>query len=154
MIKEIVKSNRNEELTKQLLKIWHTAVISTHTFLTTEDIEKIIPEVQEGIKQITYLYLYYEGDQILGFMGVENQKIEMLFIDNDARGQGIGRKLIEFAITTLKITSVDVNEQNIQGVGFYQHMGFIIKNRTELDSEGRPFPILQLQINNDKENNS
>ena len=48
----------------------------------------------------------------------------MLFIDNNHRGIGIGKKLITYAIDNLQVTKVDVNEQNNQAVGiFYKHIG-------------------------------
>ena len=71
----------------------------------------------------------------------------MLFIDADARGQGIGKKLLKFAFANLGAKYVDVNEQNELGVGFYEHMGFIQASRSEHDEQGRPFPILHLELN-------
>ena len=38
----------------------------------------------------------------------------MLFIDNNYRGIGIGKKLITYAIDNLQVTKVDVNEQIIK----------------------------------------
>ena len=70
----------------------------------------------------------------------------MLFIDPDFRGKGIGSILTNFAITTLKIEKVDVNEQNPQAVGFYKKLGFKIIGRSELDGQAKPYPILHLKI--------
>ena len=36
-------------------------------------------------------------------------------------------------------------EQNEQGVGFYQHLGFEVVGRSALDEQGNPFPILHLK---------
>ncbi|WP_435655920.1 hypothetical protein [Brucella pituitosa] len=43
-----------------------------------------------------------------------------------------------------KSVTVDVNEQNTQGVGFYKHMGFGQVGRSELDDQGKAYPILKL----------
>ena len=56
-------------------------------------------------------------------MGIAKGNLEMLFIDNNYRGIGIGKKLITYAIDNLQVTKVDVNEQNNQAVGFYKHIG-------------------------------
>jgi putative acetyltransferase len=53
-----------------------------------------------------------------GFISIIEQKIEMLFIHADARGQAIGRQLLDYAVSNLGARFVDVNEQNKQGVGF------------------------------------
>ena len=70
----------------------------------------------------------------------------MLFVDNHCRGTGIGKKLINYAIANLQVTRVDVNEQNIQAVGFYKHIGFNVLRRSELDGEGKEYPILHMQL--------
>ncbi|BBV07949.1 hypothetical protein BML2537_14430 [Providencia stuartii] len=87
-----------------------------------------------------------ENNQISGFIGVDQHKLEMLFISAAHRGKGIGKQLLNFAIKELGINEVDVNEQNPQAVGFYQHMGFTQFARSETDGEGNPFPILHMQL--------
>lgn len=69
----------------------------------------------------------------------------MLFVAASARGQGIGKKLLQYAEKNYNTIFVDVNAQNVQGVGFYEHMGYKVIKRSELDEQGRPFPILHLQ---------
>lgn len=138
--------NRNVREINDLLNIWESAVTATHLFLSEDDIKAIKPEVVEGLKEIEHLYCYFVDDTAYGFIGVANNKIEMLFIDDKARGKGIGKKLIRFAVDHLDAKYVDVNEQNDQGIGFYKHMGFHIIGRSELDEQGRPFPILHLKL--------
>jgi len=70
----------------------------------------------------------------------------MLFLHPEARGNGIGKKLVAFAIDQLKANKVDVNEQNEQAVGFYQHAGFKAISRSETDGLGMPFPILHMEL--------
>lgn len=55
-------------------------------------------------------------------MGVYETTLEMLFVDNQYQGKGIGKELLTYAIQRLGINKVDVNEQNIQAVGFYQYI--------------------------------
>lgn len=59
----------------------------------------------------------------LGFAGVQDEALEMLFIHPSARGQGIGRALLAFAVNELGARRLDVNEQNPQAQGFYEHCG-------------------------------
>ncbi|VYU61873.1 putative N-acetyltransferase YjaB [Clostridium tertium] len=80
-------------------------------------------------------------------MGVHNNKIEMLFISDDYRGMGIGKKLIEYAIKILNVMYVDVNEQNIQAVEFYKHMRFEVFERSDLDEQGNNFLIFHMRLN-------
>ena len=87
-----------------------------------------------------------EHQAILGFIGVHECKIEMLFILDAARGKGIGKALLNFAVEQLAANKVDVNEQNPLAVGFYQHMGFKVASRSPLDDMGKPFPILHMEL--------
>ncbi|PTT02075.1 GNAT family N-acetyltransferase, partial [Pedobacter sp. HMWF019] len=89
---------------------------------------------------------YEENGALVGFMGIAGENIEMLFIHNDFRGKGIGKKLISYGIEKLKISRVDVNEQNIQAVDFYKHIGFRVLKRTELDEQGKEYPILKMGL--------
>ncbi len=138
--------NLNRQTIARLLDIWESAVKKTHTFLSNNDIAQIKPEVQEALKAIEQLYGFSDENGILqGFIGVANYKIEMLFIDDSARGKGIGKELLNYAVESLGAKFVDVNEQNKQGFGFYEHMGFHVISRSEYDEQGRPFPILHLE---------
>ena len=57
---------------------------------------------------------------IHGFLGVDKNRIEMLFVDDASRGKGIGKMLLQYAIAEFGVNEVDVNEQNPQGVAFYR----------------------------------
>ena len=41
---------------------------------------------------------------------------------------------------------VVVNEQNNQAVGFYKHIGFNTYKRSDLDGEGKEYPILHMRL--------
>ncbi|MDT2822165.1 GNAT family N-acetyltransferase [Enterococcus devriesei] len=141
-IRQIKQLNKNELAV--MLNIWERSVTATHHFLAKKEIEALKPEVLNALQTIDQLYGYYDDD-ILGFMGVEGENIELLFVDAKVRGQGVGKKLLLYGIKQLKIKYVDVNEENQQGFGFYQHLGFEIMGRSEFDEQGKPFPILQLK---------
>ncbi len=139
--------NRDERTIHRLLDIWGSAVKKTHTFLSDHDIIELKPEVRRALIDIEQLYGCRDDAGVLqGFISVADGKIEMLFVHADARGKGIGKELLNYAINKLGARFVDVNEQNGQGVGFYVHMGFPLIGRSEFDAQGRPFPLLHLEL--------
>src|SRR5262249_55945071 len=81
-----------------------------------------------------------------GFIGVAEGKAEMLFISLACRGQGAGRRLLTEPVETLGATTLDVNEQNGQALGFYLKMGFEVVGRSELASTGKPYPLLHMRV--------
>ncbi|AKC61567.1 GNAT family N-acetyltransferase [Clostridium botulinum] len=134
MIKIENLNNINKDDMDNILNVWESSVRATHTFLKEEDIISIKPQVKEGVDYVSkFLCVRDEKGIIQAFMGVHNSKIEMLFVDLNSRGNGISKKLINYAINVLNAKFVDVNEQNTQGVGFYKHMGFDTFKRSEFE---------------------
>ncbi len=131
----------------RMVEVWEASVRATHLFLTEADIQFFKPLVHNALVQVQTLVCVRDVEgQVVGFIGVDGVEVAMLFIHPDWRGQGIGRRLMEYAINTRGATAVDVNEQNEQAVGFYRRMGFEVVGRSPLDNEGRPFPILYLRL--------
>ncbi|MBL7740599.1 MAG: acetyltransferase [Chitinophagaceae bacterium] len=128
-----------------IIDVWELSVRATHHFLPEEYLQEI-KTLLPGILPQVPVYVYTDDkDAIKGFSGVAEGKIEMLFIHPGSRGQGIGRMLADYCIHTLHADKVDVNEQNEQAVGFYEKIGFHVTGRQELDGQGRPFPLLQME---------
>jgi len=82
----------------------------------------------------------------VGFMGVENGRLEMLFLSPAERGKGLGKQLVELGIQKYGVQEVTVNEQNPQAAGFYSHLGFETYKRTDCDEEGGPYPLLYMKL--------
>lgn len=130
-----------------LLALWLRSVRATHTFLSEADIEALIPAVRDGaLVMLEVWVLADENDQPLGFMGLDDTKLEALFIDPAHTGHGGGSALIAHAVTLKGPLSVDVNEQNPDALGFYKAKGFEVTGRSETDSDGRPFPLIHLAM--------
>ena len=145
-IKEIDYSLRNETLINKLTIIWQKSVEATHLFLSPQDIKDILPQVVIGLKQIPILLVSFTNDdEPIGFAGIADDKLEMLFLSPDYFQQGIGYKMISTAIQDYQIKYVDVNKQNPKALKFYLRQGFTIFKRSPLDSDNRPFPILHLK---------
>lgn len=131
----------------RVVEVWEAAVRATHEFVTEADIAVIRPLVRAGLPDVPHLLGVRDGaGQVAGFIGVERGKVEMLFVHPAWRGQGIGRRLLTYAVTTLGATELDVNEQNPQAIGFYRRMGFEVVGRSAVDSLGKPYPLLHMRV--------
>ncbi|MGE4538522.1 MAG: GNAT family N-acetyltransferase [Desulfovibrio sp.] len=130
-----------------LLAVWEASVRATHHFLKDEDIAFLRPLLLEQYFDAVKLRCVKNAQgNILGFCGVSGKKLEMLFVLPQNRGQGIGSFLCKHAIKTMDIAYVDVNEQNPQAIGFYEHIGFRRIGRSPVDGQGMPFPLLHMQL--------
>ena len=135
---------RDEQLISSLVTVWESSIRAAHDFFSETNIREIKKYVFQAIEEIPILVVAVDNKETLAFMGIAEDKLEMLFITAQRRGQGIGRNLLEIGINDYEITEVCVNEQNPQALAFYEYMGFTIYRRSELDEQGNPFPILFL----------
>jgi putative acetyltransferase len=135
----------HQNLRDQLLQAWERSVRATHTFLKPDDFDKIKSIVITIDFYALNVQCLMHGQTLAGFLGVAENKLEMLFLDPAYFGQGLGKKML-LAALDLGVTEVEVNEQNNDAVHFYQHFGFEIFDRTELDSLGLPYPILKMRL--------
>jgi putative acetyltransferase len=138
---------RTPLLIEQLLGIWEDSVKATHLFLSDKEIENIKKYVPQALKDISHLIIAENEREIpIAFMGLEEQKLEMLFISPEERGKGLGKKLIRFGIENHSTNELAVNEQNPLAKGFYEHMGFQVYKRMDKDEQGNPYPLLYMKL--------
>ena len=137
--------DRRPDLIDRLLEVWETSVRATHLFLSDSEIESIKEYVPKALHEIAHLILAEdEAGCPVAFMGIKGDTLEMLFIAPEERGKGLGKRLIQYGIETYSVERLTVNEQNPQAKGFYEHMGFRVYKRTDLDEQGNPYPILYM----------
>lgn len=144
-MKIIEVTDRNSSLIEQLLEVWESSVKATHLFLSENEIEDIKKYVPQALKGIPYLIIVENENQVpIGFMGIVERHLEMLFISDEERGKGLGKELLQYGIEKYSINDLAVNEQNPFAKGFYEHMGFKVYKRTENDEQGNPYPLLYM----------
>ena len=145
-MKPVTAQNRSVDLLDALTAVWERSVRATHWFLSASEIDAIRKDVPKALQTVEHLILAMdESGEPIGFMGIAGKKLEMLFLAPEERGKGLGKKLIRYGIETFGIRTVTVNEQNPDAVSFYKKMGFSVYKRTEIDEEGRPYPLLWMK---------
>ena len=129
-----------------LLPIWRAAVEASHGFLTSEDVDwyeklSFLPRMRDLRVAVD------ENDVALGVIAQDAGEIQMLFVSPEAQGRGVGSALLEHVAQGQPELRLDVNEQNPSALAFYTAKGFTQVGRSEVDGQGRPFPILHLARN-------
>lgn len=141
-IKQVTKEHYQE-----LINVWERSVRATHHFLPEENIAELKPLILQHYFDAVELRCVIQNSEIAGFIGVADSNIEMLFVDPTYFRQGVGSRLIAYAMTQLKASKVDVNEQNPKAIAFYEKVGFKKVGRSDLDGQGNPFPLIHMQLN-------
>ena len=145
-MKIVEVKERTPDLIKGLLEVWENSVRATHLFLSDSEIQSIKKYVTQALNEVLHLLIAEdESGRPVAFMGVEAGSLEMLFIAPEERGKGLGKRLIQYGIKNYSVEKLTVNEQNPQAKGFYEHMGFQVYKRTDLDEQGNPYPLLYMR---------
>ncbi len=129
-----------------LVAIWRRAVDATHDFLDDADRDEIEARLSADYFPAVVLSVAERDGRPVGFSGVHGDSLEMLFVDAEERGGGIGSALLAHAVEQQGVTRVDVNEQNGPAADFYARRGFEVVGRSERDDAGRPYPLLHLSL--------
>lgn len=131
----------------ELARVWEASVRATHDFLPDSYIH-LLRELllSQYLDAVMLICCKDAKHRISGFAGVAGGRVEMLFIEPAARGQGLGQRLLRYAINEFNAVQLDVNEQNPQALGFYLRQGFEVVGRSETDGMGQPYPLLHLRL--------
>ncbi|MCO7518743.1 MULTISPECIES: GNAT family N-acetyltransferase [unclassified Pseudomonas] len=131
----------------ELVRVWEASVRATHDFLPDAYILLLRDHVLARYLDAVMLVCGKDHKgRILGFAGVANGRVDLLFVAPQARGQGLGKRLLRHAVAELNAERLDVNEQNPQALGFYLHQGFEVCGRSETDGLGQPYPLLHMRL--------
>jgi putative acetyltransferase len=123
-----------------LLDVWLRSVRATHTFVSAEDIQSMIPQVRAYLAS-TEPELWVLSDDsgaIVGFLGMAGSKMESLFLAPEFHRRGAGRQLVRHAQALHGELTADVNDQNTAARAFYEACGFVVEGRSQVDEQGRP----------------
>ena len=100
---------RTPDLLERLLEVWENSVRATHLFLSDDEISSIKEYVPQALKEVAHLMIAKDGvGRPTAFMGVENGTLEMLFIDPEERGKGLGKSLVQYGIKNCAVERLAV----------------------------------------------
>lgn len=139
----IVRKGRAADV-PHALEIWRDAVDATHGFLTPADRVDIDALVAEWLPTVE-LWLVDDDMRPVGFLVMDGEMIDALFVDPTAHGRGFGTALLNHALMLSPEALVDASEQATNALPFYEARGFVRIGRSETDPQGRPYPLVHLR---------
>lgn len=125
--------------------VWRASVDATHQFVDPADIalyEHMLLSLYLP-QRAQWLALAWDGS-VQGFIGLTGPKIDALFVHPAWHRAGVGRRLINHALTLHRQLLVDVNSQNPGAVAFYKALGFREIGRSPVDHAGKPYPLTHM----------
>ena len=127
------------------LAIWRDAVDATHGFLTPGDRAEIDGMVQRFLAEAELWLVDGADGRAAGFLVMDGDLIDALFVDPALHGRGYGTALLGHALTLAPEALVDASEQATNALPFYEARGFVRTGRSETDPQGRPYPLVHLR---------
>ncbi|MDS0111321.1 GNAT family N-acetyltransferase, partial [Enterobacter hormaechei subsp. steigerwaltii] len=92
---------------ERLVAVWESSVRATHRFLQESDIAALRPLLLNAyLPNLRVVIARDDVGIIHGFLGVDKNRIEMLFVDDASRGKGIGKMLLQYAIAEFGVNEV------------------------------------------------
>ena len=105
---------------------------------------QVIPVAEEysAPSILDNIWVYEEKGIVKGLTHIEDKEIIELYVDYFFQGQGIGSKLIEFAIKEHDVEFLWTLEKNQDAIAFYEAHGFKKTGDRQLE-EGTPEYIIK-----------
>ena len=91
MIRELRKADINK-----VAEIWLNTNIKAHDFIPAQYWKSNFELVKELLLQAT-VYVYEDNQEIQGFIGLNDEYIEGIFVSDEMQAQGIGKILLNYA---------------------------------------------------------
>lgn len=123
MIRKFEKSDIND-----VMQIWKNENIKAHQFISKEYWENNYSYVKEILPN-TEIYVYVIEKNIVGFIGLDQNYIEGIFIDKNNQYKGIGTLLLNRVKENRNTLILSVYKKNINAIKFYKKNGFVITNK-------------------------
>ena len=121
MIRELRKADINK-----VAAIWLNTNIKAHYFIPAQYWKSNFELVKELLLQAT-VYVYEDNREIQGFIGLNDEYIEGVFVSDEMQSQGIGKMLLNYAKDKRNKLRLNVYQKNTRAISFYQREGFEIR---------------------------
>lgn len=120
MIRKFEKNDINP-----VMQIWKNENIKAHQFISKEYWENNYNYVKEILPNAE-IYVYVMEENILGFIGLDQNYIEGIFIDTNHQCNGIGTLLLNRVKENRNTLTLSVYKKNINAIKFYKKNDFVI----------------------------
>lgn len=139
MIRELQKADVN-----RVADIWLNTNIKAHSFVPAQYWKNNFETVKEMLLQAE-VYVYEDNQKIQGFIGLNSEFIEGIFVSAENQSQGIGGLMLNYIKNKKPKLSLNVYQKNIRAISFYQREGFEIRREALDETTGEKEFVMMWQ---------
>ena len=107
--------------------IWLKTNLKTHYFISNQYWKSNYELVKEMMLQ-SEVYVYEDDKMIQGFIGINDEYIEGIFVSDEMQSRGIGKMLLDYIKDKKDRLQLKVYQKNVRAMSFYQREGFTIQS--------------------------
>ena len=124
MIKKLQKTDIN-----RVADIWLKTNLKAHYFIPEQYWTNNYEVVKEILPQAD-VYVYEDDKIIQGFIGINDEYIEGIFVSDEMQSRGIGKILLDYIKDKKDRLQLKVYQKNVRAMSFYQREGFTIQSES------------------------
>ena len=121
MIRKLQKVDIN-----RVADIWLKTNLKAHYFIPEQYWTNNYAVVKEMLPQAE-VYVYEDDKIIQGFLGINAEYIEGIFVSDEMQSHGIGKILLDYIKDKKVRLQLNVYQKNVRAISFYQREGFTIQ---------------------------
>lgn len=122
MIRKLQKTDIN-----RVADIWLKTNLKAHYFIPEQYWTNNYEVVKEMLPQVD-VYVYEDDKIIQGFIGINDEYIEGIFVSDEMQSRGIGKMLLDYIKDKKDRLQLKVYQKNVRAMSFYQREGFTIQS--------------------------
>ena len=114
-----------------IMQIWVDTNMQAHNFIPKEYwinnydmVKNMLPQAE------VYVYEDDETNQIVGFIGLEDNYIAGIFVRRGVQSKGIGKQLLDYVKCIKPCLNLSVYEKNARAIRFYQREKFMVQSKS------------------------
>ncbi len=125
----------------EVMKLWLDTNVETHDYIPASYWQEKEESVRDAMKDAEVYVLSdrtNEGENVLGFIGLNESGISGFFVDRYFRSRGIGKQLLDYVKEQHDELSLHVYEKNTRAIRFYEREGFTVTGHGTDEATGEP----------------
>ena len=126
----MIRKMQNTDINR-VADIWLKTNLKAHDFIPEQYWTSNYELVKEMMSQAE-VYVYEDDKMIQGFIGINDEYIEGIFVSDEMQSRGIGKMLLDYIKDKKDRLQLKVYQKNVRAMSFYQREGFTIQSE-EMD---------------------
>ena len=139
----MIRKFQRDDINK-VADIWLNTNIKAHNFIPSQYWKSNFKSVKEALSR-SEVYVYEYDTEIQGFIGLNDEYVEGIFVFGEMQSQGIGKILLNYAKDKRNKLLLNVYQKNARAISFYKREKFEIQHSGSDEATGEKEYVMAWQ---------